>query len=103
MSEQHQLGPTTEGSVVLDIGGDIGALVIMTGPALAAYEIEVSPVASDRRTHVAVRERRGQGRPQYAAVFPALRSGEYRVFDPDGKVATTVAIHGGEVSHLNWQ
>lgn len=44
MSEQSQLGPSYDGTVLLDIGGDIGALVIYTSVLLHQVEIEISPV-----------------------------------------------------------
>jgi hypothetical protein len=34
-------------AVVLDIGGDVGALVLYTSPALHGHEIEVAPLGSD--------------------------------------------------------
>lgn len=42
MTEQSQLGPSMDGTVVLDIGGDIGALILLTGPDLLLAEIEIS-------------------------------------------------------------
>jgi hypothetical protein len=42
-------------SAVLDIGGDIGALVLYTPEEFRGKEIEVSPTGDDgRRTHTAV-------------------------------------------------
>lgn len=43
-AEQAQLGPSAEGSVMLDIGGDVGALVLHTGANLLLAEVEVSRV-----------------------------------------------------------
>lgn len=42
MDESGQLGPSDEASVVLDIGGDVGALIITTEPDLHLVEIELS-------------------------------------------------------------
>ena len=44
MSEQSQIGASVDGTVMLDIGGDIGALIIMTPAEMLHVEIEVSPV-----------------------------------------------------------
>lgn len=44
MTEQSQLGPSSDGTVMLDIGGDIGALILHTGPDLLLAEIEISRV-----------------------------------------------------------
>ena len=60
-------------SLVLDIGGDVGALVITTGPDLAEEEIEISPGVdpTERREHNVVHARRDRDAVMaYAAVFP---------------------------------
>lgn len=44
MSEQSQLGPSYDGTVLLDIGGDVGALIIHAPESLNRVEIEISPV-----------------------------------------------------------
>ncbi len=42
-----------QGSVVLDIGGDIGALIVATPAEMEGIEIEIRPVgAADQRPHV---------------------------------------------------
>lgn len=107
MSEEHQLGPTNDGSVMVDIGGDMGALIIITPPELVRHEIEISSVDPDgkQRVHVAVRERLGRGRPpRYAAVFPSLKAGDYTVWQQKGgdEPASTVTIVGGEVTETAW-
>lgn len=38
-----------KGSVVLDIGGDIGALVVLMPPSMEALEVEIVPSGTDRR------------------------------------------------------
>ncbi len=49
-------------SLILDIGGTVGALVITTGPELAEEEIEISAGVdpTTRRTHNVVHPRRGR-------------------------------------------
>ena len=107
MSEESQLGPTQDGSVMVDIGGDMGALVITTPPELVRKEIEISPAGPDsKRVHVAVRERLGPGRPpRYAAVFPSLLAGDYTIWRRKGEDerAATVTITGGEVTQIDWR
>ena len=66
-------------SVVLDIGEDVGALVLYTPAELHGREIEVSPIASGHRVHSAVLERSLNGRVFYAATYPELPAGEYEV------------------------
>ncbi len=106
MSEENQLGPTHDGTVMIDIGGDMGALVIITPSELVREEIEISALAPNaKRVHVAVRERlRTGGPPRYAAVFPSLDAGEYTLWRRKGgdEVAGTVSIIGGQVTETEW-
>jgi hypothetical protein len=84
--------------VVLDIGGDVGALVLYTPPALHGREIEVAPLGNEaRRVHSAVLERTIGGRTVHAAVYPELMAGDYEVCSADGPHFTIV---GGNVSEV---
>jgi len=49
MSEANQVGASSDGTVMLDIGGDIGALIIMTALDMLHVEIELSP--ADEHDH----------------------------------------------------
>lgn len=103
-TEESQLGPSQDGTVMLDIGGDVGALVIQAPPAWLGLEIELSRAGTDgHRTHVAVRERVGSGPTRYAAVYPSLYAGEYTIWGQDGRALGTVAIAGGKVAELDWR
>ena len=87
-------------SVLLDIGDDVGALILYTPANLHGAEIEVSPLGLESqaaRTHSAVLERSIKGRTVYAAVYPELAAGEYEVLC-EGK--PTVRIVGGRVSEV---
>ncbi|TDV47904.1 phospholipase [Actinophytocola oryzae] len=86
-------------SLVLDIGGTVGALVIHAGPALAEREIEISPADRDSpREHNVVHARRDHDRTAYTAVFPSVEAGDYTVWAPEGARHAVVTIHGGEVT-----
>ena len=96
-------GPSQDGSVMIDIGGDVGALVIHTPPDLNGTEIELSPAdAEEVRTHVAVRERHGPGATLHAAVFPSLAAGTYTVWDPTSRPIAQVTVTGGQVTQFTW-
>jgi hypothetical protein len=99
---EARLAPSTVGSVVLDVGGDVGALVV---PALAeqcGQEIELVPVVdSVPLTHTEVRERRLPGGTVYAAVFPGIHAGDYRLRTAEG-LEGPVTIAGGEVTTASW-
>jgi hypothetical protein len=90
-------------SLILDIGGTVGALVITTGPELAEEEIEISPGVdpAEHRTHNVVHPRRDRDVIMaYAAVFPAVTAGEYTVWNHDGSPYTVVTVHSGQVTQL---
>lgn len=86
-------------SVVLDIGDDVGALVLYTSPELHGREIEVSLVSdpNSRRVHSAVLERSLNGRVLYAATYPELRAGDYEVCCDGAPRFTICAGHVTEV------
>jgi hypothetical protein len=102
MAKQHIDRVHTE-TVVLDIGKDVGALIIYTEVALRGREIEVSPRGSSARVHVEVLERRISGRPVFAAVFPGLRAGDYEIWQDFPKRGGSVTIVGGEVATVDWR
>jgi hypothetical protein len=53
--------------------------------------------------HVGVLARSAGGRVRYSAVFGALPQGRYELYlRPDGPVALTVGVHGGEVTEADW-
>jgi hypothetical protein len=87
-------------TLVLDIGGDVGALVIVAGADLAEREIEISPGAGTRtpRSHNVVHARRNRDRVAYTAVFPSVPAGDYTIWHQDGTPRATVTIHGGQVT-----
>ena len=96
-------GPSGPGSVVLDIGDDVGALIIITPATMAGEEIHVSPVRDPAgRTHAVVRERRLGPASSYAAVYPALPAGEYTIWRDGGRPAGTVSIDGGVATSYRW-
>jgi hypothetical protein len=99
---RHATGPTGPGSVILELGADVGAIIVQTPPDLAGREIEISPSAGGPRTHSLVRERRTAAGASYAAVYPAVCAGKYTVWREDGISAGQLAVHGGQVSQFSW-
>lgn len=86
-------------TVLLDIGGDIGALTIVTRADREEREIEISPVGTDpaHRTHNVVHARHVGARTIYAAVFPSVPAGEYTVWRDESTPDGTVVVRGGKV------
>ena len=86
--------------MILDIGGDVGALMLRTSPTMVGREIDLIPDdASAPRTHSAVRERESTHGLSFAAVYPYLTSGTYRV---EGS-AQRVTIVGGRVTDVSYE
>lgn len=127
--ESGQLGPSYDATVLIDIGGDVGALIVTTDESMLLTEIEISPGGSpvaeahphshdgehphshdgehghptSHRTHMAVRERQGPDGVRYAAIYPSLVEGEYELWELDGTtVHTTVQIFGGQITEIEW-
>jgi hypothetical protein len=101
-THQHSAGPSGPGSVVLELGAGIGALILETPPSLHGHEIEISPSAPGPRTHSLVRERRTAVGVSYAAVYPVLPAGDYIVWREDGLPAGRVTVHGGQADRFRW-
>jgi hypothetical protein len=101
------LGPSTSGSVVLELGLGVGALVLFTPPELDGAEIEISAVtqpASEpaKRTHSQVRRRLTPGGTKFAAVYPELAAGGYTIWRDESTPVITVTIDGGQVTTARW-
>jgi hypothetical protein len=97
--------PCGTGDVVLELGGSIGAAVIYTGPDLEGDELEIRPAGAPWiGTHVAVRERRLESGPRWAALFMPLHAGNYQVRVKDEPTSPTVSmtIRGGHIAHVEW-
>ena len=87
----------------MEVGGDIGALVVYTPGALAGLEIELALRGDDRQfVHTEVRERRLPDGSIYAGVFPAVPEGEYTLLPVAALPARDVAVVGGRVAELTW-
>ena len=115
------------GAVVLDIGDDIGAIVVSAPAELAGAELEICPAgrrgerpddgngwwSGEWRSHghahehgpawphVAVLAR--PGTPRCAAVFPGVREGRYEAWRrPAEPTAFVVTVSGGAVTNVSW-
>ena len=127
MSENPFAG---QGAVMLDIGGDVGALVVTMPSSMVGAEIEIAPTGGARpddqvehhheedhehghghghghghahRPHVAVVDRPVAAGSQPSLVFPELVEGSYELFDKgEDTVLLTVEIVGGQVTFADW-
>jgi hypothetical protein len=98
-------GPTGPGTVVLDLGPGVGALILHTPQELNGHEIEISPAGAQgaRRSHAQVRERPVDAGTGYAAIYSGLPAGRYTIWRDRGTSAGTVMVAGGKVSRFDWQ
>jgi hypothetical protein len=98
---RHLSGPSERGSVILDIGGDVGAAIVTTPASLLGSELEIRRYGTAwDGTHVAVRARHVAGGVVHAALFTGLGHGRYEVRlrgDVGGPVAT-LTVDGGRVN-----
>jgi len=97
-------GPSGPGTVVLELGADVGALVLFTPAELDGREIEISleGYAAGRRTHSRVRPRHMPAGTRYAAVYPDLPAGSYTIWADEESRAGTVVVAGGRVTNWSW-
>ena len=113
MSERHvdHENPFAgQGAVMLDIGGDIGALVVETPPEMVGVEIEIRPAGANRDAaghthypHVAVVERPAPGGPVPSLVFGELSAGVYHLHDKGGdEVLARATVRGNAVTEMVW-
>ena len=110
-----------QGPVLLDIGGDVGAVVVSMPASTERLEVEIRPAGAtaappsehqhghgDHHTHgayphVAVVARPTGAGVSYALVYPAVLEGEHELFPlPDGPVVMTVTVAGGTVTRATW-
>src|SRR5271166_6089538 len=102
-SEENHAARRHPEQVVLDIGGDIGALILHTRAEMVGVEVEISATGQDdRRSHKDVLEREINGRPAYTAVFDNIREGTYTLWVDDVAREREVVVSGGAISELDW-
>jgi hypothetical protein len=101
-----------QGAVLLDIGGDVGALVVAMPASMVGVEVEIRPLRHvavvgghhEHLAHVAVVARPVAGGEVPSLVFPELPDGGYELFakgQPDA-VALRVDVVGGQVTTTDW-
>jgi hypothetical protein len=85
---------------VLDIGGDVGAMVVLMEPATAGTELHLRPDAGPP-VHTGVWTRPHGGSSITAAVFAELPAGRYSILDADGHAVRRVTIDGGRLTDVD--
>jgi hypothetical protein len=91
------------GHVMLDIGGDVGALFIYADADTVGLEIEISHAGDDYlRSHKEVLERT-LGPGCFVAVFDCVSDGEYTLWTDGIARARGVRVVGGEIAQRDWR
>jgi hypothetical protein len=116
-----------QGAVALNIGGDVGALIVLMPDAMAGAEVEIrpeglTPEPAARQPHahthdlehdhdqphvhyphVAVVGRPIGDRIVFSLVYPELLAGRYELHVmPEGPVQLSATVVGGEVAEVVW-
>jgi hypothetical protein len=88
--------------LLLDIGDDVGGLVVRSHPEWDGLEVEVSTVDDDQaRTHAVVHQHQAPSGDVYAAVFVALPAGDYRLWHPmDDRPVVSCTVRPGRVTDV---
>ena len=89
--------------MVLELGADVGALVLYTPAELDGREIEISRDGGDWPPDAfQVRPRHMTTGTRYAAVYPDLAAGPYTIWADEQNPAGRVVITGGRVTNWSW-
>lgn len=88
---------------VLDIGGEVGALIVYLAGDTPSGELDIEPTGRPAaRFHTGVHHRHVDGGDHaWVAVFPEVAQGAYDLLHDDGSPMATVAVAGGEVEQLD--
>jgi hypothetical protein len=120
-----------QGPVLLDIGDDMGALVVVMPAGTEGLEVELRPAGATAHghghphgvagahhhgpdgthvvgdhpayPHVAVVARPDRDGVVHTLVYPSVTEGEYELYVlPSGPVAMTASVTGGQVTQHRW-
>ena len=96
-----------QGMVMLDIGGDVGALVVTMPDSMVGQEVEIRPQGSrdhQHYPHVAVHARPTPSGGWVASlVYPSVTAGRYELYViGTHDVQLRVEVRGGEVATAVW-
>ena len=96
-----------QGCVLLDIGDDVGAVVVAMPASMEGEEVEIrpdpEPAGHVHHPHVAVVNRPVEGGRLPSLVFPEVREGTYGLYEKHGSVRRLiVTVAGGQVTGAEW-
>jgi len=89
-------------SPLLDIGDEVGALVVYLPGDTPSGELEACPSGRpEKRFHTGVHDVALPVGAVPVAVFPEVRAGTYDVLGPEDRPLATAVIRGGRVSEVD--
>lgn len=92
------------GYAVVDIGEEVGALIIYFRPEMHGQQIDLSPREREwQRIHTDVLERRVSRNSVFAALFCALPAGDYVIWGKGSEPIGEVTIVSGQIIEINWR
>jgi hypothetical protein len=98
-------GPTSgpPDALVLDIGGDVGALLLYADESCLGQEIDLTltGVPRSHHLHTMIRRRRAFARDVIVGVYAEVAAGDYVLWGLDGEPLGVVAVAGGEVAEFH--
>ena len=99
----HTHEPAPQGGpVVMDIGGDIGGLIVRLNESLEGTELPIEFTEDPQRDiHTGVWRRSLGGQSAVVALYPELRMGSYLIHAGKDHGAARVEITGGQVAELD--
>ena len=96
--------PPDASALVLDIGGDVGAVVVDVPSMPVSGELHAQPVdvadPAAHRFHTGVHLRWAGEAAANVAVFPAVRAGAYELLGADGTPVRRIVVCGGQVTRV---
>jgi hypothetical protein len=103
MSAEHRHHrPGAHSAPVLDIGGEVGALVVYLAHRPSTGELEACPAGEPTaRFHTGVHHRSTPNGWTWTALFPEVTDGRYALLDEDGLPMAGVDVTGGNVHELD--
>jgi hypothetical protein len=90
-------------SLILDIGDDVGALILYADESCLGQEIDITQAGQPQshHTHTMIRRRRAVEREFVAGIYSELQAGTYTLWGLDGQPMADVKIDGGRVTEFD--
>ena len=103
MAHEHYAARPHPEFVVLEIGDDLGALIVHTDADMHGIEVEISPAQyDDQRSHKQVLERFTGEKSAHSLVFDQLPAGRYTLWSGDVPQVRDLLVRAGGITEYRW-